>query len=359
MSLSDRLARLIAADGPMTVEAFMRHCLHDPQFGYYATRPALGPPEGEGAGDFITAPLVSQMFGELIGLWAVDTWTRMGQPAPFRLVEMGPGDGTLMADILRAARVVPTFRAAAELWLVETSEPLRQLQRERLAVHGPRWVETIAEVPDGAPMLLVANELLDCLPARQFVRTETGWAERRVGLDADGALAFGLSPAPSGFAPPPGLESVAPGRLIEISPAQEALGAAVGARIAADGGAALFIDYGRDRPEAGDTLQALSRHQKVDVLASAGAADLTVHADFPAFAAAARSAGAATTPIVGQGDFLRALGLELRATALIRARPDQADLIARQRRRLVDPTEMGTLFKAVCVHTAGLEVAGF
>jgi len=354
MSLRAKLARLIAADGRMTVEAFMRLCLHDPEFGYYATRPALG--EG---GDFITAPLVSQMFGELIGLWAVDTWTRMGQPAPFHLVEMGPGDGTLMADIMRAARVVPTFRAAAELWLVETSEPLRAVQREKLAVHGPRWAGTLAEVPGDAPILLVANELLDCLPARQFVRTDAGWAERRVGLDAGGALAFGLSPAPNGFEPPPGLGDLPAGSLIEISPAQEALGAEVGARIAADGGAALFIDYGRDRPEPGDTLQALLRHQKVDVLATAGDADLTVHADFPAFAAAARSARVETTPIVGQGDFLRVLGLEVRASALIRGRPDQADLIARQRQRLTAPEEMGTLFKAVCVHSPGLEVAGF
>jgi NADH dehydrogenase [ubiquinone] 1 alpha subcomplex assembly factor 7 len=354
MSLNDRLTRLIAADGPMTVEALMRLCLHDPEFGYYATRPRLG-----ADGDFITAPLISQMFGELIGLWAVDTWTRLGQPAPFRLVEMGPGDGTLMADIMRAARVVPTFRASAELWLVETSGPLIEAQRDTLAVHGPRWAGSLAEVPGDAPLLLIANELLDCLPARQFVKTQTGWAERRVGLDADGALAFGLSPAPNGFAPPPGLADAAPGSLIEISPTQEALGAEVGARIAADGGAALFIDYGRDRPEPGDTLQALHRHQKVDVLASAGEADLTVHADFPAFATAARGAGAETTAIIGQGAFLDALGLKLRAGALMKARPDQAPLLARQLHRLTAPEEMGTLFKAVCIHQARLEAAGF
>jgi len=353
MSLSTRLVRLIRADGPMTVEAFMRLCLHDPEFGYYATRPRLG-----AEGDFITAPLVSQMFGELIGLWAVDAWTRLGQPAPFRLVEMGPGDGTLMSDLMRAARVVPSFRASAGLWLVETSAPLIERQRERLARHGPRWAGSLAEVPAGAPLVLIANELLDCLPARQFVRTETGWAERRVGLGDGDALMFGLAPAPSGFVPPPGLEDLPPGSLVEVSPAQEALGAEVGARIAADGGAALFIDYGRDRPEPGDTLQALRAHRKVDVLATAGEADLTVHADFPAFAAAARAAGAETTAIAGQGDFLRALGLDLRAAALAKARPDQAELIARQHHRLTDPTEMGTLFKVVCVHQSGLEVTG-
>lgn len=354
MSLNAKLVRLVQADGPMTMEVFMRLCLHDPDFGYYATHPALG-----AEGDFITAPMISQMFGELIGLWAVDTWTRLGQPAPFRLVEMGPGDGTLMADVLKAARVIPTFRASAEIWLVETSAPLTERQRQRLAGQGVRWVAALAEVPGDAPMIFIANELLDCLPARQFVRTERGWAERRVGLDVDGALTFGLAPAPDGFTPPTELEKVETGVLIEISPAQEALGAEVGARIARDGGAALFIDYGRDRPEPGDTLQALRTHRKVDVLASAGEADLTVHADFPAFAAAASRAGAAATPIVGQGAFLRALGIDLRASALARARPDQADIIARQHSRLTAPDEMGTLFKALCVHTPDLAPAGF
>jgi SAM-dependent MidA family methyltransferase len=354
MSLSAKLVRLIRADGPMTVEAYMRHCLHDPEFGYYATRPRLG-----AEGDFITAPLVSQMVGELIGLWAVDAWTRLGQPAPFRLVEMGPGDGSLISDLLRAARVVPTFRAGVELWLVETSGPLIERQRERLAAQSANWAESLAEVPAGAPLVLVANELLDCLPARQFVRTGAEWAERRVGLGATGALSFGLSPAPNGFLPPPGLEDLPRGALVEVSPAQEALGAEVGARVAADGGVALFLDYGRDRPEPGDTLQALRAHRKVDVLVSAGKADLTVHADFPAFAAAARAAGAETTAITGQGKFLRALGLDLRAQVLASARPDQADAIARQVHRLTDPGEMGTLFKVVCVHQRGLEVAGF
>jgi len=353
VSLADKLIRLIRTDGPMTVEAFMRLCLHDETDGYYATRPRLG-----ADGDFITAPLVSQMFGELIGLWAVDAWTRLAQPAPFRLVEMGPGDGTLISDMMRAARVVPSFRAAAELWLVETSAPLMLRQRERLAVHGPRWAGALSEVPAGAPLVLIANELLDCLPVRQFVRTDAGWAERRLGLSAPDALCFGLSPAPGGFLPPSGLEDAPLGAVVEVSPAQEALGAEVGARIASDGGAALFIDYGRDRPGPGDTLQALKGHKKVDVLATAGEADLTVHADFPAFTAAARAAGAATTAIAPQGAFLRALGIDLRIEALAKARPDQAETLALQHRRLTHPEEMGTLFKVVCVHQPGIEFAG-
>ena len=199
MSLLDRLKAQIAQDGPIGVPEFFTRCLHDPRDGYYATRPALGGLE-EVSGDFITAPLVSQMFGELIGLWVIETWSRMGRPSPFRLVELGPGDGTLMSDLVRAGRLDPAFLAAAEVWLVEVSEPLKAKQAARLG-DGPRWVSRLDEVPGGAPMILVANELLDCLPARQFVRTRTGWAERVIGLGEDGALAFGLrsiSPPPRG-----------------------------------------------------------------------------------------------------------------------------------------------------------------
>jgi SAM-dependent MidA family methyltransferase len=355
MSLRARLEAHIAAAGPMTAADYMDACLHDPDHGYYAVRPALG-----AGGDFVTAPLVSQMFGELLGLWAVELWRAMGSPAPVRLVEMGPGDGTLMADMTRAAaRAAPAFPAAAEVWLVETSPPLRAVQAARLEALGPRWAASLDEVPAGAPLILVANELLDCLPARQFVRTAEGWAERRVGLDADGALAFGLSPAPGGFSPPPGLEDAALGALVEVSPAQERLGAAVGARIGRDGGAALFVDYGRDTPGPGDTLQALRRHRKEGPLDNPGEADLTVHADFPAVAAAARATGVEVTAIRGQGAFLQALGIRARAEALAAARPDKAELVARQLARLVDPDQMGTLFKAVAFHSPGLPAPGF
>ncbi|HTI67525.1 MAG TPA: class I SAM-dependent methyltransferase [Caulobacteraceae bacterium] len=350
MNLLRRLEARILQDGPLTIADYMTACLHDPQDGYYATRPRLG-----AEGDFITAPMVSQMFGELIGLWCVEVWTRMGAPSPFALVEMGPGDGTLMDDALRAARLVPAFAAAAEVWLVETSAPLRALQAERLAGAGPRWAASLDDVPRGAPLIFVANELLDCLPARQFVRTHDGWAERRVGLDGQGALAFGLAPAPAGLK----LAPAARGAVIEVSTAQVALGARIGERISADGGAALFIDYGRDRPETGDTLQALRRHVKVPPLEAPGEADLTVHADFPAFAAAARSAGVETTPIRTQAAFLQALGIEARAAALSQARPERAQAIARQLARLTAPGEMGALFKAVAIHSPGLAMPGF
>lgn len=349
MGLRDRLIAQVRESGPMSVAQYMTACLHDPADGYYATRPALG-----ADGDFITAPLVSQMFGELIGLWAVACWQAMGRPSPFRLVEIGPGDGTLMDDMLRAARLAPDFTAAADVWLVETSAPLKARQRQVLG-EAVSWAAALAEVPDAAPMILIANELLDCLPPRQFVRTERRWAERVVGLNDIGELAFGLAGAAIG-----GLAPDAPaGSVLEQSPAQEALGSEIGARIAADGGAALLIDYGRDRPGFGDTLQALRRHRKESPLASPGAADLTVHADFPAVLAAAAREGAATAPILTQGEFLVRLGIGARAEALTAARPDRSEVIERQLERLVSPDQMGDLFKAVCIHTPGLAPPGF
>jgi len=352
MSLLDRLKAQIAQDGPISVAEYFTRCLHDPRDGYYANRPALG-----ADGDFLTAPGVSQMFGELLGLWLLETWDRMGRPAPVRLVEIGPGDGTLMSDILRAARLMPEFLAAADLWLVEVSPPLRAAQAGRLggAPLAPRWADRLEAVPAGAPLLLVANEVLDCLPARQFVRTEAGWAERMVGLDDQGQLAFGLRALNPKAVPLPREGGGSPvGTVIESSPAQAALGSEIGHRAARDGGAALLIDYGRDAPEPGDTLQAVQAHAKVSPLAQPGQADLTVWADFPAVLAAAREAGAGTGPILSQGDFLRALGIEARAQVLAAARPDQAQTVARQLDRLTGADQMGDLFKVACLHAPGL-----
>ena len=347
MSLRERLAAQIRASGPLSLAQYMSACLHDPDFGYYAVRPALG--EG---GDFITAPLVSQMFGELIGLWAVETWTRMGRPARFRLVEMGPGDGTLMSDLLRAARLSPAFTEAADVWLVETSQPLHDRQRQALGDH-LSWAGTLGEVPADAPMILVANELLDCLPVRQFVRTETGWAERMVGLDAAGALAFGLAAAPV-------LDRIAPvGAILETSPAQAALADEIAALLVEAGGAALLIDYGRAVPGFGDTLQALRRHRKEGPLENPGEADLTVHADFPAVMAAAAAQGAQTPQILTQGEFLVRLGIGARAEALAAARPDLSGAIERQLERLVAPDQMGELFKVACIHSPGVVPPAF
>jgi SAM-dependent MidA family methyltransferase len=348
MSLRERLSRLIAEAGPISVAQYMTACLYDPEFGYYATRPALGP-----GGDFVTAPLVSQMFGELIGVWAGAAWDLMGRPRSFRLVEIGPGDGTLMSDLLRAGRVAPGFLEAADIWLVEVSEPLKAMQAERLAGQA-KWAAQIEGVPGGAPLILVANELLDCLPARQFVRTATGWAEQVVGLDARGRLAFGLAATPAASLLPDARE----GAVFEQSAAQAAIGAALGQRLAADGGAALLIDYGRARPGFGDTLQAVRRHEKVDPLACPGEADLTVHADFPAVIAAACAEGAEAS-ILTQAAFLARMGIGARAEALLRARPDRSAVLGRELHRLVGEDQMGALFKACCLHSPGWTPPGF
>jgi len=320
-------------------------CLHDPQGGYYATRPAIGPD-----GDFLTAPTVSQMFGELIGLWLVETWSRMGAPARVQLVEVGPGDGTLMADILRAARVVPAFLEACDLTLVEPSHPLRAMQQARLAEAPvtPRWIDSLSAIDGDASILLVANEVLDCLPARQFERTPEGWAERMVGLDAQGELAFRLGPVGPGFTPPD--HDVQLGQVVEQSAAQRAFTSTVAGLLKQHTGAALLIDYGRGTPGPGDTLQALSRHEKVDPLATPGQADLTQWADFPAVLAAAQAAGVSTAPLLNQAGFLTRLGLTVRADRLKASQPEAAALIDRQVQRLTAPDQMGTLFKVAALY---------
>jgi SAM-dependent MidA family methyltransferase len=348
MSLADQLIARIRREGPISVGDYMTACLHDPDEGYYATRPRLG-----AAGDFITAPHVSQMFGELLGLWAVAVWDALGRPPRVRLVEMGPGDGTLMSDVWRACRASPAFAAAQETWLVETSEPLRAAQTARLGEAGVQWARALAGIPVDAPIILLANELLDCLPVHQAVFTKEGWRERRVGVDAWGALAFTL-----GEVPPDDLGDGAPGEVREWSPALEDLGREVGATVAKAGGAALFIDYGREAAGPGDTLQALRRHAKEGPLDHPGVADLTAHADFPAFLGAARQAGAHTTAISAQGDFLRSLGIGLRAERLTAAHPDQAAVIARQVQRLIAPDQMGNLFKVAAIHAPGLTPPG-
>jgi len=340
MSLRERLAAGIGAGGPISVAQYMTACLHDPDFGYYATRPAIGE-----AGDFITAPMISQMFGEMLGVWAASAWELMGRPAELRMVEIGPGDGTLMGDVLKTVRHAPGFLQAADVWLVETSAPLRRRQAKALG-ETVRWAASLAEVPAGAPTLVVANELLDCLPARQFVRTAIGWAEQVVGLDADGELAFGLAATPAAGL----LPDAAPGQVFEQSAAQAALGADLGRRIAADGGAALLIDYGRAEPGFGDTLQALFRHEKVDPLACPGEADLTVHADFPAVMAAARAEGAQAA-ILTQTAFLARMGIGERAEALVRAAPGKTGTLGRQLHRLIGADEMGELFKVCAIHS--------
>jgi NADH dehydrogenase [ubiquinone] 1 alpha subcomplex assembly factor 7 len=351
MSLREHLIARIAQEGPISVADYMDACLHDPEDGYYAVRPALGE-----AGDFITAPHVSQMFGELIGLWAASVWAELGQPTRLRLVELGPGDGALMADALRAGRAALGFLAAAEVWLVETSAPLRERQKTTLNDHAIRWACAIEEIPADIPVILIANEFLDCLPIRQAEWQGGRWRERMIGLDASGALAFVSSPAPLATPFPQADEAW---DIFEWSDALTEVGRKIGALIARASGAALLIDYGRDRPEFGDTLQALRGHLKEGALDSPGHADLTAHVDFPTFAEAARAAGSQASAVRTQGNFLRALGIEARAGALIGANPEAAGRIGRQLRRLIAPEAMGELFKAVCIHSMTVNPPGF
>jgi NADH dehydrogenase [ubiquinone] 1 alpha subcomplex assembly factor 7 len=347
------LARRIRAMGPLSLAEYMSESLLHPRLGYYATRDPLG-----ARGDFITAPEVSQIFGELVGLWCADTWEKMGRPPSVIVAELGPGRGTLLADALRAWRGAPDFRRALSLHLVERSPVLRAAQRAALADAATHWHDDIAGLPDG-PLIVVANEFLDALPIRQLVRGATGWHERRVALAGDGAsLAFALDPGPSIDAAalvPAALADAPPGSPFETRPAALALGAALGARLAAQGGAALVVDYGHCPSACGDTLQALRRHRRHDVLADPGEADLTAHVDFAAFAEAAIAAGARAWGPVPQGAFLASLGMAERAARLLaRAKPAQIAPIESGCRRLLDPGNMGTLFKALALADPGL-----
>jgi SAM-dependent MidA family methyltransferase len=336
------LARIRQA-GPLTLADYMTECLTHPIHGYYTTRDPLGP-----SGDFITAPEISQMFGEMLGVCLAQSWLDHGAPAPFALVELGPGRGTLMADILRATAQVPGFHEAMRLHLVEVSPTLRARQAEALAGARPAWHDGIADLP-ALPLYLVANEFLDALPIRQFLRTGGGWAERVIGAQGE-ALAFGLAPPVPLAALAHRLADTAEGDLVEVSAAAATVASEIGARIARDGGAAVFVDYGGWRSR-GDTFQALRAHQGVHPLDAPGTADLTAHVDFEAVARAARAAGAVVTAMTTQGAFLERLGITSRARALARAaRGDRSDRIADEHRRLTHPDEMGDLFKVIAVH---------
>lgn len=340
------LARLLEAEialtGPLPVGRYMALALGHPQHGYYMH----GRPFGRG-GDFITAPEISQMFGELLGLWCADTWTRLGRPAQVNLVELGPGRGTLMADALRALQRVPGLRPA--IHLVETSPTLRAAQAAALRGHDVAWHDSFDTVP-GGPLLLLANEFFDALPVRQFVRLRDGWHERLVGL-APGGAGFAFVAAPDALPlDHPAAAGAPEGSIVETCPAGAAIAAAIGARVARDGGAALIVDYGHAEPRAAATLQAVRGHARHDVLAEPGLADLTAHVDFAALATAARQAGAAAFGPISQGALLGALGIAARAARLQRDAADgQAAAVAAALHRLVAPDAMGDLFKALAL----------
>jgi NADH dehydrogenase [ubiquinone] 1 alpha subcomplex assembly factor 7 len=325
----------------------MTLALHHPTHGYYRTRDPLGP-----RGDFVTAPEISQAFGEVLGAWLARAWLDLGQPAPFRLVELGPGRATLLADILRTTRRVSGFHPGMRVHLVETGERLRAIQEERLADVAVSWHADLAEVPSG-PLLLVANEFFDALPVHQLVATGAGWVERCVALTAENRFEFQLAPDASPLGAD--LPEAAPGTVAEVSPARTGLARGIARRIAQDGGVALVVDYGAwaDGP-TGDTLQATRDHGPCHPFDAPGTADVTTHVDFRALAEAACGHGAAVYGPVPQGTFLSSLGIHLRTAKLLeRATPEQQRELRAALFRLTDPGAMGELFKVLVLTRPG------
>jgi NADH dehydrogenase [ubiquinone] 1 alpha subcomplex assembly factor 7 len=344
--LSALLERMIRDRGPLDVGAYMQLVMGHPTLGYYATRDPFGR-----EGDFVTAPEISQIFGELVGLALAQRWLDLGRPPRVRLVEMGPGRGTLMADAWRAGRGVPGFRAAASLHLVETSRHLRRLQAAKLAEAPAHWHDTLAEIPADAPLLLVANELLDALPVRQFERSLAGWRERMVTLAPDGGLVFATAAARTPFhgrltERHPGAPL---GAVLELSPAREAAAAEIGRWLAGHDGLALLIDYGRQRLD-GPTLQAVRGHAGADPLATPGEADISSHVDFGVLAETAASCGAVAWGPVPQGLLLLRLGAEARLARLVDGQPpERAATLRTGIERLTDPGQMGALFMVLAL----------
>ena len=345
LPLPKRLARLIEADGPISVAQYIATA----NAHYYATRDPLG-----AAGDFTTAPEISQMFGELVGLWLADLWRRAGAPADVTYVELGPGRGTLAADALRAMRAA---RLGPDVHFVETSPALRRGQAEHFP--SATWHDDLGTVPDDCPLLVVANEFFDALPIRQIVRGAGSWHERLVGL-AGGRFQPGAGPRIGSELIPPHLRHAPVGTVIETSPASVAVVRALAQRLATRGGAALIVDYGHDRTSAGETLQAVSNHSYADPWTEPGERDLTAHVDFEALGSAARGEGVCVWGPVGQGAWLGALGIDARAASLSKAGPGRAEEIEAARHRLTAPNGMGTLFRVLALTAPGWpEPAGF
>jgi SAM-dependent MidA family methyltransferase len=356
--LEAELRRRIEREGALPVAEYMALCLTHPEHGYYVKRAAIG-----ASGDFVTAPEISQMFGELIGLWAGAVWQAMGSPQRVSIVELGPGRGTMMVDALRAAKVMPGFRAAIAVRMVEISEALERLQRRSLAAAEASWHRSLEEVP-GGPAIVLANEFFDALPVHQAVMCADGWHHRVIDLDGRGRLQFGIDRDPiSAFQEscPRPMPQAQVGDIFEWRSDEPAL--ELGRRVVAQGGVVLIVDYGHTRTAIGDTLQAVSRHQYADPLLASGLVDLTAHVDFQALGAAAAGAGARIHGPISQARFLRRLGIVQRAAVLrAGASPDQAGTLDSALDRLTneDRTGMGGLIKVIAFSDPDLHsLAGF
>jgi NADH dehydrogenase [ubiquinone] 1 alpha subcomplex assembly factor 7 len=349
MSLEEILIERIRDSGPLSIAEYMEQVLAHPEHGYYMRRDPFGV-----SGDFITAPEVSQMFGELLGLWAGVAWMTAGSPETINLVELGPGRGTLMADMLRAAPLVEGFEQAIEVHLVETSPVLEEIQQQCLEATKPIWHRAFADVPEG-PLIVIANEFFDALPIEQYFHAGDYWCPRMVDIKPDGdGLCFILLPPFEAPELPPGLIDAPGDVMVEVCPAALDIAEDIARRIAEWGGAALFVDYGHGESAPGDTLQGVKNHDFHDPLVDPGTADLTAHVDFGALAHRVFASGARALGPVTQGHFLTTLGIVERAESLREnASPEQAEDIAQALKRLVDGDEMGDLFKVMAV--TGLE----
>jgi NADH dehydrogenase [ubiquinone] 1 alpha subcomplex assembly factor 7 len=352
--LLSELKKLIKSSGPMPVWRYMELCLTHPQHGYYVSRDPLGR-----EGDFITAPEVSQMFGELLGLWAASVWKTMGSPTPLRVIELGPGRGTMMADALRALRVLPPLYQTLSVHMVEINPVLREKQRATLSgVRSIAWHDSIDEVPEG-PAIILANEFFDALPIHQVVKRENGWHERTVELDPNGKLQFGAAAEPLPrfeVLLPPLIRAAPVGAVFEWRPDAEVM--KIASRVRDQDGAALVIDYGHLRSDAGDTFQAIARHSFTDPLKAPGQADVTAHVDFQALARAAEDLGARVFGPVTQGEFLTRLGIEQRAlTLMAKASAEVSEDVSSALQRLTGGGRggMGSMFKVLGIASPDLD----
>lgn len=339
------IKEIILRDGPMPVDQWMSMCLCDPDHGYYTT----GAPFGK-QGDFTTAPEISQMYGELLGLWAAVVWQQMGAPEKTHLIELGPGRGTLMADALRAVRGVPGFLEAITVSLVEISPVLKKYQKQALKSAGTetQWVSDINDIKAG-PAIIIGNEFLDALPVRQFVKVADGWRERCVDV-VDGQFQYVVGETVDASNIPMFLQASPKGSIYETSPASDKVIAKMSERLCADGGAALLVDYGHSETGIGETLQAVKNHAYADPLSNPGDQDLTAHVDFAAIARFASKAGARPWGPITQGGLLERLGISARAASLLAgATKEQAIELGSARQRLTAPDGMGRLFKAIAI----------
>jgi len=340
--LESLIVAMIREDGPMPLDRYMALCLGHPLHGYYMSRDPFGPD-----GDFITAPEISQMFGELVGIWCAAAFQALGTPRQFSLIELGPGRGTLMSDVLRATRVMPGFNDNAQIHLVETSPTLRKLQNEKLGA-GVTWHETVDSLPDG-PSIIIANEFFDALPIRQYEFHQGQWMERRIGLSADDRLVLGRTAFP--LAGPPASE----GTIFETGPARDDIARLIGARLARFPCVLIVFDYGHAASALGDTLQAVRRHKFCSILDRPGEADLTSHVDFESLGSAFTQGGAVIFGPVTQRQFLLAMGIETRAALLSRkANLTERKIIAHATERLAGENQMGNLFKVMAATSPGL-----